>query len=47
MQTKHYFGLTDQEVLESRRIHGANLLTPPEKPPFGSSISTNLAIRSS
>ncbi|MBR4325603.1 MAG: calcium-translocating P-type ATPase, PMCA-type [Bacteroidales bacterium] len=30
----HYSGLTDQEVLESRRIHGSNVLTPPEKETF-------------
>ncbi len=34
MQTKHYEGLSDQEVLESRRKYGANLLTPPEKTPL-------------
>jgi Ca2+-transporting ATPase len=33
MQTHHhhYTGLTDAEVLESRKKHGANILTPPEK----------------
>ena len=31
--TERYInGLTDQEVLESRRIHGVNLLTPPKRP---------------
>ncbi|MBO7567184.1 MAG: calcium-translocating P-type ATPase, PMCA-type [Bacteroidales bacterium] len=30
----HYTGLTDQQVLESRRIHGVNVLTPPEKETF-------------
>ena len=30
----HYSGLTDQQVLESRRIHGINVLTPPEKETF-------------
>lgn len=30
-QTKHYSGLTDAQVLESRRLHGTNLLTPPHK----------------
>ena len=31
-QTKgHYKGLSDAEVLESRRLHGANVLTPPQK----------------
>ncbi len=34
MQEKHYQGLSDAEVLESRRLHGANLLTPPEKTPL-------------
>ena len=29
--TKHYIGLTDAQVLESRKKHGANRLTPPEK----------------
>ncbi len=28
---KHYQGLTDSEVLESREKHGVNILTPPEK----------------
>ncbi|NDV64999.1 calcium-translocating P-type ATPase, PMCA-type [Bacteroides sp. 224] len=27
----HYSGLTDAEVLESRKKHGENILTPPEK----------------
>ena len=30
----HYSGLTDQQVLESRRTHGVNVLTPPEKETF-------------
>ncbi len=29
-----YFGLTDQQVLESRAKNGANVLTPPEKDPL-------------
>ncbi len=33
-QKKHYFGLTDAEVLESRSKHGVNILTPPEKEPL-------------
>ena len=33
-QRKKYSGLTDAEVLESRRIHGANVLTPPKKEPI-------------
>lgn len=33
-QTKHYTGLTDAEVLESRKKHGVNILTPPEKEPL-------------
>ena len=28
---KHYTGLSDAEVLESRKKHGENILTPPEK----------------
>ena len=28
---KHYQGLTDAEVLESRKKDGVNILTPPEK----------------
>src|SRR5574344_351425 len=32
MEQKHHFsGLTDAEVLESRKKHGANVLTPPEE----------------
>ena len=32
MEQKHHFkGLTDAEVLESRKNYGENLLTPPEK----------------
>ena len=30
-QNNHYTGLTDAEVLESRRKNGVNILTPPEK----------------
>ncbi|MBO4851262.1 MAG: calcium-translocating P-type ATPase, PMCA-type [Prevotella sp.] len=30
-QTRHYSGLNDAEVLESRRLHGTNVLTPPQK----------------
>ena len=30
----HYTGLTDAQVLESRRKNGANVLTPPEKEPL-------------
>ena len=30
-QSNHYTGLTDAEVLESRRKNGVNILTPPEK----------------
>ncbi|MDE5643220.1 MAG: calcium-translocating P-type ATPase, PMCA-type [Muribaculaceae bacterium] len=30
-QTKHYTGLTDTQVAESREKHGANILTPPQK----------------
>ena len=31
MQNHHYTGLTDAQVLESRKQHGENILTPPEK----------------
>ena len=30
-QNKHYAGLSDNQVVESRRIHGVNILTPAEK----------------
>lgn len=33
-QTKHYAGLTDAQVLESRAKHGANVLTPPKQDPW-------------
>ena len=33
-QQRHYRGLTDQEVAESRALHGANVLTPPAKTPL-------------
>lgn len=33
-QKHHYMGLTDTEVLESRRKNGVNILTPPEKEPL-------------
>lgn len=33
-QKKHYTGLTDAEVLESRKKYGVNILTPPEKEPL-------------
>ena len=33
-QKNHYNGLTDAEVLESRRKNGVNILTPPEKDPL-------------
>jgi len=32
-QKKHITGLTDSEVTESRKLHGTNLLTPPQKEP--------------
>ena len=32
--THHYTGLTDAQVLESRRNQGENILTPPEKEPL-------------
>lgn len=31
---QHYTGLTDAEVLESRKKNGVNILTPPEKDPW-------------
>jgi len=31
MQNHHYTGLTDAQVIESRKRHGENILTPPEK----------------
>jgi Ca2+-transporting ATPase len=31
---KHYTGLTDQQVLESRSKHGDNVLTPPKRDPL-------------
>ena len=36
MQTvnHHYSGLTDSQVIVSRKQHGANVLTPPEKDPW-------------
>lgn len=34
MQKKHYVGLSDAEVLESRQKNGVNLLTPPKKDPL-------------
>ncbi len=33
-QKQHYTGLTDAQVLESRRKYGANILTPKEKDPL-------------
>ncbi|MDE6278452.1 MAG: calcium-translocating P-type ATPase, PMCA-type [Paramuribaculum sp.] len=33
-QSKHYVGLTDAEVLESRKNNGVNILTPPKKVPL-------------
>ena len=30
----HYKGLSDNEVLESRKLHGINVLTQPEKETF-------------
>ena len=33
-QKKHYIGLTDAEVLKSRKMYGANILTPPEREPL-------------
>ncbi len=33
-QKKHFSGLTDDQVLESRRKYGENLLTPPKRDPL-------------
>lgn len=30
-QKQHFVGLTDKQVLESRKKYGVNILTPPEK----------------
>ncbi len=34
MKQQHYIGLTDSEVLESRQLHGTNVLSEPEKIPL-------------
>lgn len=34
METRHYTGLTDAEVLLSREKHGENILTPPPRTPL-------------
>jgi len=34
MQNHHYIGLTDAQVLESRKLHGKNILSPPPKEPL-------------
>ena len=33
-QKKHYIGLTDAELLKSRKMYGVNILTPPEREPL-------------
>jgi len=33
-QKKHFTGLSDKQVLESRKKHGENILTPPKKEPL-------------
>jgi magnesium-transporting ATPase (P-type) len=33
-KSHHYTGLTDAQVIESRKKHGENILTPPEKEPL-------------
>ncbi|MDR1055213.1 MAG: cation-translocating P-type ATPase [Prevotellaceae bacterium] len=33
-QKRHYTGLTNEQVLESRKKHGANILTPPKRDPL-------------
>lgn len=46
MEKKHqYQGLTKQEVEESRRLHGENILTPPEKASLWSQFLENSMIR--
>ncbi len=46
MEKKHqYQGLTKQEVEESRRLHGENILTPPEKAFYGANFLENSMIR--
>ena len=37
-QEHHYTGLTDAEVLESRKKNGVNILTPPEQDLGGKSF---------
>ena len=34
MEQKHFVGLTEQEILESRSKYGENLLTPPKETPW-------------
>lgn len=34
MEQKHYSGLTDPQVLESRQLYGENVLTPPPQEPL-------------
>jgi Ca2+-transporting ATPase len=34
MHNHHYTGLTDLQILESRKLHGENILTPPSKEPW-------------
>lgn len=43
---KHYTGLTDKQVLESREKHGANVLTPPKRVLYGRFLSGTLKIPS-
>ena len=43
---KHYTGLTDKQVLESREKHGANVLTPPKGTLYGRFLSGTLKIPS-
>ena len=31
---QQYIGLTDEQVLQSRQLHGNNILTPPEREPL-------------
>lgn len=38
MKQKHYVGLNDTQVLESRAKYGANVLTPPAKESFWNQV---------
>ena len=44
-ESRKYAGLSDAQVLESRRLHGDNLLTPPQKRLGGDSFLKNSETR--